>query len=130
MNYVNELSEVVDIKNLIVHIDEYIKYASIIKKTGINIIVENPHLEKIPVFEDTDINDYICCDINNFYDNHIYDYNALNKFLLRYKKKIKEIHFSYQNHDIFDQTNISFLQNILINNFKDIDFDDIIFIFE
>jgi Tfp pilus assembly protein PilN len=60
--------------------------------------------------------------------------NERNRFLeseiVGLDKKIKEIHFSYQNHDIFDQTNISFLQNILINNFKDIDFDDIIFIFE
>lgn len=95
----------IKIKYIIIHEDDYKKYAKFLIPSHSNILVENTSgLFDLKI-------DNIVCDINHFYSDDLFKTRDFSKFIKSNSAKIKEFHFAYKNHNIFNQRNIHWFKH-------------------
>ncbi|MCU0680584.1 MAG: hypothetical protein MUF50_04775 [Planctomycetes bacterium] len=107
---VKNLQKKIKINQIIIHESDYENYKenlAVIKK---NILVENEEYGGCLINKKIQ---YWVCDINHFYKNHKFDLIAFRNFIILNNNKIKEIHFSFRNHEVFNSKNISWLYDKL-----------------
>ncbi len=100
---VKSLMQKFKITSFVIHEAEYRKYKKLLTFISSKLYVENNDLAAYRCING-DIK--IACDINHFYVKNNLNIKNFNKFVVNNKSRIKEFHFSNQNHDFFNEKNI------------------------
>jgi hypothetical protein len=103
---VKYLQKKIKISHLIIHKSDYKKYKKDLTDINKNILVENE--DNGVCSEDKEVKQWVC-DINHFYKNNKFNLSDFKKFISLNGDKIKEIHFSSKNHNVFSKKDISWL---------------------
>jgi len=103
---IKKLNKKYNFKNFVVHLKDYLKHYEYLKDFDGQILVENDksYDSKKDYY---DVKRWVC-DVNHFTNK-----KELIEFLKKRKDKIKEFHFAYNNHNLFNKKGIKKFKNAL-----------------
>lgn len=103
------LSKTLKMEKFIIHEEDYLANKSHLSKWRNNIYVENSD-KNISNNLNDDIN--WVCDVNHFIIAGGFQREKFKNFILNKKERIKELHFSNNNHETFNSTNIEWIRGV------------------
>ncbi|HOK00820.1 MAG TPA: hypothetical protein PLE40_00170 [Candidatus Pacearchaeota archaeon] len=126
MQDIRYLDAKLDIKLLVFHYADFVKYGYKFIKYKQKIGVENDLI----MHNSLKLEQFIVCDINHFWNKEKFNKKIFLDFVKNNYKQIKEFHFAYKNHNLFDKKNISWLRDIYYEVSQISNFNNVPFIFE